>query len=1037
MSSNSLVARLCRARVNGIVDADAGLLAEVFWLATLLEDAAGSALAPTQSANELARAEPAPLGDTALPAPGPGETWSGPGLHTGVPGGDVPLFPELAPGRPSRTVAASFLNVPTGDPLPQRHQLERALKPFKRRFPSRHDRVLDAVATAEQSAECRAITPVYRAARERWFDVALITDATDGMHVWKESLEELQRLLARHGAFRQARLWRYTVRDGSLSLASNSGYVVPPRTIADPQGRRVFIFLTNGTSRVWSDPTLVDFIDLLGQKCPTAIIQMMPRRAWPHTALGDALAQATSLTRGEATKRLRVRNRFTGVNEPATNALTVPMLPMEPEAIAKWAQFLMGPRCSVHSAVKLQRKTAAASTEETEAPNIASRALRHENTSTPAQRVTVFRSIASPQAYQLMRLMAGVPLSLPVIRLLHASMDGERKQSHLAEVLLSGLIERRAPTEVPADPDTVQYEFKEGVRDALLESLSVDETHTIDGAVKSMRAQAREFVTVHAGVTQHEFRAMVSDAVGQHAMLQAAESFLDISEEILRKLYPGRDISQIGRTAAPSDVGPGVAAPSLFYSERRVIAELRASAALHQTEQVTGTLLIYSTDSQHTWLIATKRALLFVLDDASTRASGNLVQRAESWFDVLPVAAERSADAALVGFGSPTNSQWYYSPELFPEPESLEFDVAELAPGGVHGPLPQVGVMAREYEKIRETMRPGDRRTTAMARLVEDMRRMLALRPFDLGLAVTSNCAGSRLAAVINLQEHFQLEHAGWLVRLLEDEHAFLAFQAAGALLNSVPLQDIQARNKLRLDVLNAMKSLNLRGLVDQGVHGTAADIVSAINSLDKANRVHPARGSSASDEPSSCRWILVAGTGTEIDVLPANLQTACKALGHELAQEGFGLITGGWPGVDELVAKRFAEQLGLDDDVLAERFIQFMKPKQARLSPYGKLATVGPGLAQYSEPIAKCDALILIGGLGGTLQMAQMATKAGRLVLPLAATGGDAAKYHSLLRFSKIESTGGLNRRELDSLAQSLPGAVHEAIKILNQRLA
>lgn len=1035
MTSDSLMDRLCRARASGLVEADAELLAEVLWLAALLQDEEKVIQATSQSTRDPAALEaPGSVGTTqpALKLVGTPPSHASP---VEAPLGDVRLYPDLAASRPSRTVPASFVHVPAGDPLPQRHQLERALKPFKRRLPSRRDRVLDATATAEQSAERRAITPVYRAGLERWFDVALITDTSDGMHVWKESVKQLQRLLTRHGAFRQVRLWRYAVEGSSLTLTSNNGYGLAPRTIADPGGRRIFIFLTNGTSRDWDNPALVDFVDLLGQRCPTAIIQMMPRRAWAHTTLGDALAQVTSVSAGEATKRLLVHNRLTGAREPAANALTVPVLPMEADAIATWAGILMGSQRASHFAVKLHRRSAADNKQGTRVPGMDPQDFRRENAPTPAKRVRTFHAIASPRAYQLIRLIAGVPLSLPVIRLMQASMDGESKQSELAEVLLSGLIERQSSGEVQVNIDTVQYEFKEGVREALLESLSVDEMRTIDQVVKSIRLQARAFVTLHAGHSPHAFRAMVADAAGQEAILQAAASFLEVSEEIFRKMYPNRDISQVRRVDAPPAQWTASARPSSFYSERRIVAELRASQTLHQTERLTGTLLIYSTESQRTWLIATARALIIVLDDASTRENRTLVQRADSWFDVLPAVATQSAEAASIKFGSPTNPPWYYSPGLFPEPASLEFAVAELAPGGVRGPLPHVGVMAREYERIRDTMRPSDRRTTSMTHLVEDMRRMLALRPFDLSSAVKSTCLGSQLAAVVSLQEHFQPEHAGWLVQLLSADHAFLAFQSAGALLKSISQLDAEERAQLRSDVLSVMKSLRARGLIDSGVHETAADIVSAIEDLEKARLTRSPRRSSVNDGP--WRWILVAGTGSKTGTLAARIQFACSALGQELARAGFGLITGGWPGVDELVAKGFAQELGLDDHVLAQRFIQFMTPKQARLSPYGSMATIKPGRAEYSEPIAKCDAVILVGGLGGTLQVAKMADKAGRLVLPLAASGGDAAKFHSLLQYAKLRNENRLNPRELDALARSLSVAVHEAISILKQRLS
>jgi hypothetical protein len=66
---------------------------------------------------------------------------------------------------------------------------------------------------------------------------------------------------------------------------------------------------------------------------------------------------------------------------------------------------------------------------------------------------------------------------------------------------------------------------------------------------------------------------------------------------------------------------------------------------------------------------------------------------------------------------------------------------------------------------------------------------------------------------------------------------------------------------------------------------------------------------SNASDSALARRWILVAGTGLafgtpEIDSLVA------KAVGVELAKHRYGLVVGGWHGVDYLVTESFLNEL-------------------------------------------------------------------------------------------------------------------------------
>ena len=61
----------------------------------------------------------------------------------------------------------------------------------------------------------------------------------------------------------------------------------------------------------------------------------------------------------------------------------------------------------------------------------------------PKERLDLFRSLASPQAFQLATYLAAAPLSLPVMRLVQRVMLPDSLQVHLAEFFLSGLIQRK------------------------------------------------------------------------------------------------------------------------------------------------------------------------------------------------------------------------------------------------------------------------------------------------------------------------------------------------------------------------------------------------------------------------------------------------------------------------------------------------------------------------------------------------------------------------------------------------------------------
>src|SRR5262249_20106296 len=92
-----------------------------------------------------------------------------------------------------------------------------------------------------------------------------------------------------------------------------------------------------------------------------------------------------------------------------------------------------------------------------------------------------------------------------------------------------------------------------------------------------------------------------------------------------------------------------------------------------------GQLLFFETKRQHSWLIATERFLILVLDDAETRKGRRLVQRVMPLSEVEPITATIRKDGlGSVGFGRVDLRSWYYSPTLFASPRALEEAVASL-----------------------------------------------------------------------------------------------------------------------------------------------------------------------------------------------------------------------------------------------------------------------------------------------------------------------------------------------------------------------
>ncbi len=528
--------RIARAMRLLRIDADASAesLADVLWLARYLP--------PPPRADEGGGADPSKrtrVRKKALPSLPPTIAGPPPGTAPLPDGKPIPRTGLFAPqgAADGATFPATVVTVPAGYALPNRLLIERALKPFLKPYLSRHLKELDPIRTAETSAERQSVTPCYRPAPERWFDVALLVEHGGAMQVWEETIRELQSLMGRHGAFRQVRVWRYQVRNGEVMISTASGQPVLARTVADPEGRRLCLFLTNGTSPEWEKAPLRNFVRKLGETSVTAIVQMLPQRSWAHTLLGDALEQVCALEPGVSNGKLHVVDPFSGTTARTPDAGNVPMLTLETDRVAAWSQFVMSPRRSVGAAVRLQATPVVSQAEKEVAA--------HEEVASAEQRLAAFRSIATSESFQLMRMLAAAPLTLPIMRLVQRSMPGSRDQVHLAHVLLSGLIERVTPEDARVPAEQVVYEFVKDVRDLLSDTLSSRETQQMDDVLKPAQDRLREFVERQTGAAK-DFRALLLDPQGVENLPASARAFVEVS----RGIYERRGILSPG-TAAP------------------------------------------------------------------------------------------------------------------------------------------------------------------------------------------------------------------------------------------------------------------------------------------------------------------------------------------------------------------------------------------------------------------------------------------------------------------------------------------------------
>lgn len=133
-----------------------------------------------------------------------------------------------------------------------------------------------------------------------------------------------------------------------------------------------------------------------------------------------------------------------------------------------------------------------------------------------------------------------------------------------------------------------------------------------------------------------------------------------------------------------------------------------------------------------------------------------------------------------------------------------------------------------------------------------------------------------------------------------------------------------------------------------------------------------------------------MAGTGE--DELSRSEALASEAVGRALSRRGYGLVTGGWVGVDKRVTQSFAAALQAMGTPLS-KFLKQIVPRPDEPAFFGgEVIYVEKGVPEWVESVRRADAVILIGGGGGTYRTYQIADTERVPVFPIAGTGTDAA---------------------------------------------
>lgn len=417
---------------------------------------------------------------------------------------------------------ADTLLVPTAPMLRHPLAIQRALRPLKRRVPSRLHRVLDEAATAARAADRpqeRPWIPVMVPARERWLSLALVIDTGPAMYVWQPLASELREAMFRLGAFRDVRVWLLADLADRVGIrASPRGPALDPAALIDPTGRQAVVLFSDCSGQHWWEGRTGPAVHLWARRGPTAILQPLTEGLWRRTAAPTVPGQAVLARPGAPNTTLK----FTPHDAPTrqrAGTLPVPVIELSADWLADWAKLVTASGGGA-------RDTAV--TYLTDRVLLADEPLVAEREFTVTERVLRFQGASSPEAAELAAHIAVAVPSLPVMQLIQRRIMPGSRPGDLAEVLLSGLLR-------PVDAVPGLYDFIPGARAALLRTLPRPESLATAEVLEQISAE----IQARAGTAAKTFQAImpVAQGTGSRSLGPDERPFALVSTEALSLLH--------------------------------------------------------------------------------------------------------------------------------------------------------------------------------------------------------------------------------------------------------------------------------------------------------------------------------------------------------------------------------------------------------------------------------------------------------------------------------------------------------------------
>ncbi len=453
------------------------------------------------------------------------------------------IYVEVSSGGESLP-GAQRVHVAGAASLGQKLQLERAFAALRsRRVTPRGEVELDVERTVEQFAATGRVRAVWRSKRGRWLDLAVIVERSPTMRFWQATADHFVPVADRGLGALRTRVLFLQHEANRLSLSDRHARV---RALDLPGKDSMVLYLTDTLGSGWASGSVPTRLAHWSRQRPVVLVHVLPSRFWPRTPLANVLPLASW--------------HHTNKSGLADQGPPVPLLSyLDVVSLRKVTRALAGR--GEQGALRLSGRE---EDRELSPQEIGSR-FRSDDAdefeddrhalSVPFSAEEIeelwqdFEACAAPSTRRLAVYLAAAPLVMPVMRLIERTFVPEAAPWQIAELVMSGLIRRRAGSNKAKDKgedriENIEYEFLPGIRERLLQEAGElcrrQVIRELTRYVERRFGRAREFEAVCAG--DGAAPSVAGDATGYAPFLRSAE--------VVGRLFPRRMAGWVQRQEA-------------------------------------------------------------------------------------------------------------------------------------------------------------------------------------------------------------------------------------------------------------------------------------------------------------------------------------------------------------------------------------------------------------------------------------------------------------------------------------------------------